>query len=115
MYWVLCDLNGDSGATLGATCIDDRAATGGFHADAKAVGLFAAGDGRLVSAFHNKLDLVKNNGKCAEELSIILFYQPFGQAPAHFNSRPRQRRRPAKTDTKTCSRGCDYPRCHAVF
>ena len=39
-------------AALGATCIDDGAATARFHAYAKTVGALAAGNGRLEGAFH---------------------------------------------------------------
>lgn len=54
------DLNSDPGAALGAASVDDRAATGRLHADTKTVGLFAAGNGRLVGTFHDELDQVYN-------------------------------------------------------
>src|SRR6201995_1478984 len=39
-------------AALRATCVDDLAAASGLHANAKAVGALATGNGRLVSTFH---------------------------------------------------------------
>lgn len=39
-------------AALGATCVDDSAATAGLHANEEPVGACAADFGRLVSAFH---------------------------------------------------------------
>ena len=46
-------LYGDARATLGPACVDYRAATSRFHANQKAMRLFAARDGRLISAFHD--------------------------------------------------------------
>ena len=39
-------------AALGTASVDDLAATSGLHANAKAVGALATGNGRLVSTFH---------------------------------------------------------------
>jgi hypothetical protein len=47
-------------AALGATGIDDRAATFGLHASAESVGALATNDGRLISAFHGESSEAKN-------------------------------------------------------
>jgi hypothetical protein len=44
-------------AALGATSIDDGAATTGLHADQKAMGAGATGFGGLISAFHDSSSL----------------------------------------------------------
>ena len=48
--------NGQTLATLGATSIDDLAATGGLHAGAKTVGAGALQIAGLVSALHGNTD-----------------------------------------------------------
>jgi hypothetical protein len=45
-------LDGQALAALGAACVDDSAATTGFHTHQKAMGTGAARFGGLVSAFH---------------------------------------------------------------
>lgn len=40
-------------AAFGATCCQDCTAAAGFGADQEAVGAFAFGNGRLISAFHD--------------------------------------------------------------
>lgn len=49
------DSNGEAMASLGATGANHRATTPGLHADEETVGTLAANDGRLVSAFHDRL------------------------------------------------------------
>lgn len=41
-------------ATLGATRVDDGAATGGLHARAETVRTLAAHNGRLIGTFHDE-------------------------------------------------------------
>src|SRR5690554_305552 len=46
-------LDGQAFAPLGTTRVNDGATATGLHANAKAVGALATGDGRLESAFHD--------------------------------------------------------------
>ena len=46
-------LYSDTRAALGAAGVNYPSATHGFHANSEAVGLFAAGNGRLVGTFHD--------------------------------------------------------------
>jgi hypothetical protein len=48
-------LDGEASATLGAAGSDNTTATDSLHADEKAVSLFAACNGWLVSTFHGDL------------------------------------------------------------
>ncbi|AME23441.2 hypothetical protein AXG89_05890 [Burkholderia sp. PAMC 26561] len=54
-------LNCQALAALRTASVDDLAATRGLHANAKAMGALAAGNGRLVSAFHVGLTWVKTD------------------------------------------------------
>ncbi len=54
-------LNCQALAALRTASVDDLAATGGLHADTKAMGALATGYGRLVSAFHVGLTWVKTD------------------------------------------------------
>lgn len=49
------DLDSQALAAFGATCVDNRAAPAGFHANQKPMGSCAADFGRLVSAFHDEI------------------------------------------------------------
>ena len=53
-------LDSNTRAAFGAAGIDYPTTANGFHANSKAVGFFAAGDGRLVGTFHggSRLDAV---------------------------------------------------------
>lgn len=46
------DLDGQALATFAAASVNDGATTTCFHANAKPMGAFATGDGRLISTFH---------------------------------------------------------------
>jgi len=48
-------LNSQALAAFGATCVDHRTSTAGFHANQKPVGARAADFGRLVGAFHDEI------------------------------------------------------------
>jgi len=59
-------------AALGATRVQDSAATAGSHADTETVGALAADDGRLVSTFHFLVSLICKNGW--DQMGEIIFY-----------------------------------------
>jgi hypothetical protein len=68
------ELNSQTLTALGATSIDDCAATAGFHTHAKAVSTLTAGNGRLVGTFHDKWP-----NKEQKRFRIILESPPFHQ------------------------------------
>lgn len=98
-------LDGQTGAALGTARVDHAATTNGFHANEKAVGFLAAGNGGLIGTFHSGFTLLLNMGwdarwlgrlchRCLPDLlyaepRIILFFQGFRQpyvgetAPTH--------------------------------